>query len=90
VSAWGLRVIGDSEGRPVQLSGKWVSYYDPDAAYGRGLVLGTWEPRAALAFPSQARAMALWRSQSVARPTRPDGQPNRPLTAYTVSVEPLP
>lgn len=37
-------------------------------------------------FASAIDAMAAWREQSTVRPIRWDGQPNRPLTAYTVMV----
>jgi hypothetical protein len=37
-------------------------------------------------FPSKLHAMEVWRQQSKRVPYRPDGQPNRPLTAYTVEI----
>jgi hypothetical protein len=40
----------------------------------------------ALRFPDAAAAMECWRQQSVAMPLRPDGRPNRPLTAYSIEV----
>jgi hypothetical protein len=42
----------------------------------------------ALQFPSSAEAMAAWNTASQHRPKRPDGRPNKPLTALTVEVEP--
>ncbi len=39
----------------------------------------------ALVFPSAKEALELWRS---ADGFRPDGKPNRPLTAYSVTVTP--
>lgn len=39
----------------------------------------------ALKFDSFKDAVATWQTQSTKVPLRPDGEPNRPLTAYTVS-----
>ena len=38
-------------------------------------------------FVSIAEAMEYWRTVSTTVPFRPDGKPNRPLTAYTVEIE---
>lgn len=40
-------------------------------------------------FPSSAEAMLAWNAVSQSRPRRPDGRPNKPLTALTVEVEPF-
>jgi hypothetical protein len=42
-----------------------------------------------MVFEDHAAAMEVWTRQSRVRPLRPDGKPNRPLTAYTISIEPL-
>jgi len=42
----------------------------------------------AMKFATVAEAWDYWRQQSPDLPLRPDGQPNRPLTALTVAVEP--
>jgi hypothetical protein len=58
---------------------------DVDARGGLGtLVLG---PRAeARRFPDVRAALTYWKRQSTVQPLRTDGQPNRPLTAFTVDV----
>lgn len=38
-------------------------------------------------FEAPHEAMQYWQQQSEIAPLRPDGMPNRPLTAYTVCVE---
>lgn len=73
----------------------WLSEYDPDAhAPGRpfptGEVGGTGDPAAAMKFETPSEAWELWRQPSSAVPTRPDGKPNRPLSAFTIAVEPPP
>lgn len=81
-----IRVITD----PTQPeAGPLVSYYNPDADGGRGAVRLTVEPTEAATFDTAAEAAEFYRQTSTVRPTRPDGQPNRPLTAYTVMLDTL-
>lgn len=63
--------------------------YDLEAYGGRGKVTTTADKRKALQFPNEAAAMDAWRSQSKTMPIRPDGRPNRPLTAYHATFEEL-
>jgi len=37
-------------------------------------------------FANAGEALTFWQTQSRVRPLRPDGDPNRPLTAFTVEV----
>ena len=53
-----------------------------------GLAGWTDNPDDAMKFESFVAAVECWRTQSVTRPFRPDGKPNRPLTAHTVTVIP--
>lgn len=62
----------------------WVEKVDFEFADGRGLVTFTTDPNKAIQFDSLLEAMEYWKTQSRIRPRRPDGEPNRPLTAYTV------
>jgi hypothetical protein len=39
-------------------------------------------------FADNAEAMLAWNTVSKSRPKRPDGRPNKPLTALTVEIEP--
>lgn len=76
-------------------TGEWVEAYDPDGgpqevAYPTGEVKATGVPARALVFPTAAAAWDLWRKPSMRTPLRPDGKPNRPLSAYTVIVERVP
>lgn len=43
----------------------------------------------ALTFATREEAFACWQAQSETLPKRPDGKPNRPLTAYSVSIYPI-
>lgn len=70
-----------------QWVGSYIRSVDFEANGGRGDVRITWDPEEALQFDSAFRAMEFWRTQSKTVPLRPtDGLPNRPLTAYTVSI----
>jgi hypothetical protein len=71
------------------LVGKYLASYDLDAHDGRGTDEWVSDPTQALHFESNAAALKVWRTPSLIRPLRPDGQPNRPLTAYTVEVSEL-
>lgn len=60
--------------------------YDPDYAGGQGVVEWTSDIEKAMKFATTAEAWMLWRRTSNVRPLRADGQPNRPLTAFTIEV----
>lgn len=89
---YGIKVIDLATAQPQQVPRlpRWLRTADVEAHDGRGDVTFTLLAHEALAFPDQVAAFEFWRQQSTARPLRPDGQPNRPLTAFTVSIEELP
>lgn len=73
------------------VSPTWVAAYDVEAFDGKGMVELTNDPAKALRFDGLAAAFAAWQSSPKCHPVRlTDGRPNRPLTAYTVSIEPAP
>jgi hypothetical protein len=90
MSAYGIRMLnGDGS------SGQWLTFYDPDGgdqtlAYPTGDSKWSEQPARALRFDSIGDAVTYWRQQSTRTPFRPDGKPNRPLSALTISIEPLP
>ena len=86
---WGIRLVAFG-GRPL---GTWLREFDPDAGplpHPTGFADDTSDPALALRFDSAADALAFAQTQSTRTPLRPDGQPNRPLTAFTVAIERLP
>jgi hypothetical protein len=94
---WGILIIQRSDGELTGFAGKWVSAYDPtyhqpSGAYDGGILEASSIPDRALTFSSPGDAMDKWKQPAGCRchGTRWDGKPNRPLTAFTVSVEPLP
>lgn len=71
--------------------GQYVKSYDPDIGNGvvTGEVEGTFDPSEALTFDSSEEAYDFYRRTSTTVPLRPDGKPNRPMTAFTIEVLPL-
>lgn len=63
-------------------AGKWLRAYDLDT----GEVLWTADRDQAQVFASIGDALDLWGAKTKL-PARPDGKPNRPLTAHTVSLD---
>lgn len=78
---------GYATGLPDSPAGQYLECYDVDAHGGRGAASWTIDPAQALTFVSAQAAWDCWRQQSTVAPTRADGQPNRPLTAFTISIE---
>jgi hypothetical protein len=73
-------------GPPDGNEGRWLVWCDVDANRGRGAIRTTEDRADAASFPDAAEAMRYWKRTSHVRPKRPDGKPNRPLTAYTIEI----
>ena len=71
-------------------SSAWLLAFDADGDGGRGKIAFTTDLAEAMRFDSLRALMACWKTQSTVIPLRPDGKPNRPLTAFTISAEQLP
>jgi hypothetical protein len=82
-------IDGLADGRTTPIDGAYLKSVDFEAREGRGTIVGTRDPKKAMLFDSHALAMLFWKTESKTVPTRPDGKPNRPFTAYTVTVEPV-
>lgn len=82
VDVAGLVVSADRDALPAQ----YVESFDVDAHGGRGSVTTTADLDSALILSSFREAYAAWTRQSDVRPFREDGQPNRPLTAFTIEL----
>lgn len=67
--------------------GDYLAWSNPNARHGRGDERWTPDLRQAKKFKSFEEAMACWKAQSTLVPFRPDGKPNRPMTAYSITVE---
>jgi hypothetical protein len=71
-------------------SGPYLEWFNVDANNGRGADSWTHDVTKAMRFPSFKAAMECLQSQSTVTPLRSDGRPNRPLTAYNVTIEQVP
>jgi len=70
-------------------AGRYLMYYDPDYANGRGMTVSTVDPDKAMKFKDAMAAWEEWKRPSLVHPFRlSDGKPNRPMTAWTVSLIP--
>jgi hypothetical protein len=86
-----LRLIGVHSGEPTEHDGLYVVDYDPTPICEDGhepyIYLELAERREdARQFATLEEAIRFYRMESAAGP-RPDGQPDRPLTAYTVEFD---
>jgi len=70
-------------------AGEYLASFAPEAYDGRGLATFTRDRARALVFPDFKAAYECIGTRPKKRPTRPDGKPNRPLTAFTLNIEPL-
>lgn len=71
--------------------GSYLKDYDPEASerpghFPTGSVKATRDPADAMKFESIEAAVACRNTQSKTVPLRPDGLPNRPLSALTVTI----
>lgn len=90
-----IRIHGLAAGGRTAFDGQYLVHYDPgknghEPHSGRPMtcLLRTSPRREDAKVMTQSEAFELWRSVDPRQPTRPhDGQPNRPLTAFTVSFE---
>ncbi len=91
----GARLGGLVNGEPTELDGQWLVEYDPTrpgvSPTGRPMtahIVCSPDPAQARQFTSLKEIHALWTSPSGR--VRPDGHPDRPLTAFNLVVEGLP
>lgn len=78
---------GQHPGAPFIAPGTYLKSH-VDTPCGRGETVFTDRIHEALTFLSPMEAMQFWQQQSLAVPLRPDGKPNRPLTAFTCEIAP--
>ena len=72
-------------GRPPPVP-TYVKDVDFDADEGRGRITMTQQLAEAKRFDGPAEALEYYKTPSKVVPLRPDGKPNRPLTAYNVQI----
>src|SRR5690242_5463101 len=92
---WGIYLIGLASGQSHPHCPGWVKYYDPSyvrpEGYDGGILVVTQNPLEAMTFLTAQEAFEKWKETAPPpHDIRPDGQPNRPLTAFSVTVQRLP
>lgn len=85
-----IKLLELAAGGTSEFDHSYLKEYDPtrltvDGGYDGGLLTVTREPAEARVFPSVSEALEYWRQSYGIRPW--DGKPNRPLTAWTVTIE---
>lgn len=89
-----LEILGLVDGSESPFDGQFLVDFDPDrpgvTPDGRSFIfhlLTTTDRAEARVFADAGEAHEFWRQVSRANPVRPDGEPNRPLTIFTVTIE---
>lgn len=68
--------------------GLWLEDCDFEAHKGRGQAWLTRDKTKAKRFAEKGDAFEFWTTVPKRMPRRPDGKPNKPLTAYSVEILP--
>lgn len=85
-----LRIEGLATGGPNQWQGHYVEScdFEADMSPGSNAAMGSFtaDPLKAKQFGGPIEALEFWKTIRKRDGLRPDGKPNRPLTAFTVSI----
>lgn len=81
-----IQVVGRADGRVCPQDGLYLAAGDPATVQSHDGFDWTSDPMGGLRFDSIGEALTYWSRQSTVRPLREDGQPNKPLTAWTVEL----
>lgn len=93
-----IRIVGLVNGTPTDFDGQYIVEYDPSRAGTHPVTGGPMPVFHLVTTPdvgqatrfSATEAADLYRAVDRRNPTRADGAPNRPLTAFTADIEPAP
>jgi hypothetical protein len=85
-----IQLLGLCNGEPTGNDMEYVVDYDPTPRMGANGVfvylVTTRDRTLSRQFANIEDAVSYWQADSLGDP-RPDGKPNRPLTAYSISIE---
>lgn len=82
-----MKAVGFANGKHCPHAGQYLEFFDFDRFDGEGFGQFTKDRSKALTFANPGEALKFWKTTSKVRPRRPDGKPNRPLTALSVTLE---
>lgn len=84
-----MRVVGFADGRPTPLAGQYLRSYFLEVPATAVMGEFTRDPEQAMKFDSVVDLFNAWRTQRMYDGgLRPDGKPDRPLTAYSIETVP--
>jgi hypothetical protein len=78
-------IVHRADGGPTPQAGQYVKSFTPGGPGNRGYLVTTPDQAEAMRFATPLALHTFWRQ---AHGVRPDGKPNRPLTAYTIEACP--
>jgi hypothetical protein len=83
-----IKNLGLADGRPGPAPGQYLKWYNPEALGGMGDWGWTRSKKEALKFEDTVEAFKCYTQVPNNHPTRSsDGQPNKPFTSFTISIE---
>lgn len=80
--AWGMFVYGDALGMTDHHG--WLASFNLEEPDGYKVATFTNDSSKAIRFETMQAVLDTWKMASRTIPLRPDGRPNRPLSAYTI------
>jgi hypothetical protein len=82
---WIMQILGEADDIMEQYAPIYLKTFDLEANGGHGAMQCTKDKSEAFKWDSMIDLMMAWKAPSESRPLRPDGKPNRPLTAFSIS-----
>lgn len=83
-----MKLFGLANGQSTPFDGDYLADFDFEAANGRGeITMAGFDITKAKKFANMAEAFTFYNTQPKCCPIRPDGKPNKPLTATNWSFE---
>jgi hypothetical protein len=83
-----IKIVGSASEIYTEFDGEYICDFFPDTdALGLGTLITTDNKAKAKQFPNLEAATEFWKQRSKRVPLRPDGKPNRPLTAFSITFE---
>jgi hypothetical protein len=88
--AYLLKCEGFANNADCPFEGQFLQWFDPNAPLTGQIGGWTRDMSKAKVFVTTSEALEYWRQpRTIDNQIRPDGKPNRPLTAFSVSIVPL-
>jgi hypothetical protein len=85
-----LKIVGLANGQPSQYDGQYIVRCEPVGEPGSAVLDTTTDIQKARRFNGIVEATEYWQQADPRMPVRPDGKPNRPLTAFSVEIARVP